>query len=149
MRAVVQRVRDAAVIVEGKPVGTVPAGLLVYLGVAADDTMEDVAWMAEKVRHLRCFPDEAKQLNRDVVEAGGAVLVVSAFTTLADARKGRRPAFTAAAEPALAERMYLAFCQELAALEVGVETGRFRAHMDVVSTNDGPICILLDSRKLF
>jgi D-tyrosyl-tRNA(Tyr) deacylase len=149
MRAVVQRVCDASVLVEGEAVGVAKSGLLVYLGVATDDTMDDAAYLAEKVRYLRCFPDEAKPLNRDVVEAGGTVLVVSAFTTMADARKGRRPAFTAAAEPELAERLYLAFCQELAALGVGVEKGRFRAHMDVVSTNDGPICILLDSRKLF
>jgi D-tyrosyl-tRNA(Tyr) deacylase len=149
MRAVVQRVRQASVVVAGETVAAIRAGLLVYLGVGTEDTADDSALLAEKVRFLRVFPDEEKPLNRDVVEAGGEVIVVSAFTTMADARKGRRPALTGAAEPGMAEKLYLSFCDELGSLGVEVGRGRFREHMDVVSTNDGPICILLDSKRLF
>jgi D-tyrosyl-tRNA(Tyr) deacylase len=145
----VQRVREASVIVDGRAVGAIAAGLLVYLGVGIDDANADAAYLAEKVRYLRCFPDDAKPMNRDVVDAGGAVLLVSAFTTLADARKGRRPAFTDAAAPELAEQLYLQFCADLSGHGVHVEKGQFRAHMDVIATNDGPICILLDSKKAF
>jgi D-tyrosyl-tRNA(Tyr) deacylase len=147
LRAVVQRVHEARVDVGGATVGRIDAGLLVYVGVAADDTGSDAAWLADKVRYLRVFPDEDKPLNRDVVEAGGAVLAISAFTTLADARKGRRPALIAAAGPELAEQLFASFCSALGAADVHVEQGKFRAHMDVHSVNDGPICVLLDSRK--
>jgi len=149
MRAIVQRVRQAEVIVDGASVGRIAAGLLVYVGVAKEDGPGDADWLAEKVRFLRIFPEGDKPLHRDVVEAGGAVLAVSAFTTQADARKGRRPALVAAAEPEPAERLFNAFCTELAATGVGVARGRFRVHMDVHSINDGPVCVLLDSRKLF
>lgn len=149
MRAVVQRVHSASVVVNDHTVGKIETGLLVYLGVAPDDTDTDVAYLAEKVRYLRIFPDNHKPLNRDVAEAGGGVLVISAFSTVGDARKGRRPSFDKAAGPELAEPLYEQFCAKLSELGVQVERGRFREHMDVSSVNDGPICMLLDSRKLF
>ena len=149
MRAVVQRVHDAAVIVDGEEVARIGAGLLVYVGVATDDEESDAAYLAEKVRYLRIFPDDDKPMNRDVTDAHGAALVVSAFTTQADARKGRRPAFVAAAEPDKANQLYERFCTLLRAHGLDTQTGRFREHMDVVSTNDGPICILLDSKRVF
>lgn len=149
MRAVVQRVHEAHVVVDGETVGQIDAGLLVYVGVAGDDAASDAAWLAEKVRFLRIFPQDDKPLDRDVVEAAGAVLAVSAFTTLADARKGRRPALIAAAGPEIAQPLLERFCSELSGLGVRVAQGRFRAHMDVHSVNDGPICVLLDSRRQF
>ncbi len=149
MRAVVQRVHSAEVVVDGAVVGAISAGLLVYLGVAVDDTVEDAAYLADKVRYLRIFPDDAKPLNRDVADAAGGVLAVSAFTTQADARKGRRPALGAAATPEHAQTLYDEFCMLLESTGVPLERGRFRAHMDVRSVNDGPICILLDSRRAF
>ncbi len=149
MRAVVQRVQSASVVVDGIVVGKIGVGLLVYLGVGPDDGEADVAYLSEKVRYLRIFPDDHKPLNRDVVDAGGAVLVISAFSTVGDARKGRRPSFDKAAGPELAEPLYGLFCETLSATGVRVERGRFREHMDVSSVNDGPICMLLDSRKLF
>jgi D-tyrosyl-tRNA(Tyr) deacylase len=149
MRAAVQRVGDASVTVDDQQRAAIGAGLLVYLGVATDDTEDDARMLADKVRYLRIFSDEAGQLNRDVVEAGGSVLVVPAFTLLGDARKGRRPAYVAAARPEQAEPLYESFRKRLAAGGLHVEGGVFRAHMQVASTNDGPICIPLDSRKAF
>jgi D-tyrosyl-tRNA(Tyr) deacylase len=149
MRAVVQRVHSAEVIIDGEAVGAIGTGLLVYLGVAADDTIEDAAYLADKVRYLRVFPDEDKPLNRDIEAVGGGVLAVSAFTTQADARKGRRPSLSLAAAPDQALTLYNEFCNLLSATGVRTERGRFREHMDVHSVNDGPICILLDSRRVF
>ncbi len=149
MRAVVQRVHEAAVVVNDCTVGGIGKGLLVYLGVGSDDRPADSDYLAEKVRYLRIFPDDHKPLNRDVVEAEGGILVISAFTTQADARKGRRPALTGAAEPQLAEELYEQFCKKLETLGVKPQTGQFREHMDVSSVNDGPICILLDSGRQF
>lgn len=149
MRAVVQRVHRATVEVDGQTVSEIGAGLLVYLGVAASDRPGDSGYLAEKVRYLRVFPDDDKPLNRDVREVGGSVLVVSAFTTQADARKGRRPSLIQAAPPEVAEGLYASFCETLHAMEVETQTGRFGAHMEVHSVNDGPICVLLDSARLF
>ncbi len=149
MRAVIQRVHSAEVVVDSETIAAMEAGLLVYLGVGVDDDERDCEYLAQKVRFIRVFPDADKPLNRDVIDAGGSVLVVSAFATQADARKGRRPALTAAAEPQSAQRLYELFCTQLQAEGVKVQTGRFRVHMDVKSVNDGPICILLDSKKLF
>lgn len=149
MRAVVQRVHQAAVTVDGDVVGAVERGLLVYVGVSADDTVTDAEQIAEKVRYLRIFPDSRKPMNRDVVESGGSVLLISAFTTQADARKGRRPALVSAADPELARRLFEHCLSHLLQLGVGVASGRFREHMDVSSVNDGPICVLIDSKKLF
>ncbi len=149
MRAIVQRVSRAAVIVGGKTAGEIGRGLLVYLGVGVDDVEKDAAYLAEKIRHLRIFRDDEGKLNRDVVQVGGGILVVSNFTLMADVRKGRRPAFTPAAAPEEADRLYVAFCEFLRGLQVEVQTGVFGAMMSVESANDGPINILLDSRRVF
>jgi len=149
VRAVVQRVRQAGVTVDGQTVGRIEAGLLVYLGVAQDDAGDDAAFMAEKVAGLRIFPDAEDRMNLDVSQAGGQVLVVSAFTVQADARKGRRPTFETAAQPEPARVLYELFCAALAGRGLTVERGTFRAMMEVHSVNAGPVCILLDSKKVF
>jgi len=149
MRAVVQRVASASVEVDGTVVGRIGKGLLVYVAVGAGDSESDAAYVADKVRHLRIFSDEAGKMNLDVVQAGGQVLVVSAFTVHADARKGRRPSFDAAARGTEAESLYEAVVEKLRAGGLEVQTGRFGAPMQVFSVNDGPICLLLDSRRIF
>lgn len=149
MRAVVQRVSAAAVIVEGNCVGRIARGVLVYLAIDAEDTDQDLSYLVDKVHFLRIFEDEAGQMNRDLAEAGGAALVVSAFTVCGDARKGRRPSYIAAAPPEKASAMYDQFCEALAAAGIEVQRGVFRAYMQVSSVNDGPVCILLDSKKAF
>ena len=149
MRAVVQRVGEASVTVEQQHQASIGPGLLVYLGVARGDGEQDARFLADRVRHLRIFDDEAGQMNRDVVDVGGSVLAVSAFTVLGDARKGRRPAYVAAAGPDEAGRLYDSFCDALAATGVQVLRGVFRAYMKIASVNDGPVCILLDSSKVF
>ncbi len=149
MRAVVQRVGSAAVQVEGQTHAQIGPGLLVYLGVADGDGQEDLTYLVDKVRHLRIFTDEEGKMNLDVAEAGGEVLVVSAFTVQADARRGRRPSFDAAARPEDARPLVEAFCDALAGTGLTVRQGVFAAYMDVASHNDGPICILLDSKRQF
>jgi D-aminoacyl-tRNA deacylase len=149
MRAVVQRVKEASVRVEGEVVGAIGHGLLVLLGVGRDDAEEDAAYLAEKTLHLRVFPDDAGQMNRSVVEAGGGILAVSQFTLLGDARHGRRPGYSAAAPPEVANRLYETFLARLRLSGLQVEKGVFRAMMDVALVNEGPVTILLDSRKLF
>lgn len=149
MRACVQRVSKAQVTVAGEVVGQIERGLLVLLGVATDDTDEDARQLADKIVGLRIFEDDAGKMNLAVAEAAGAMLVVSQFTLLGDCRKGRRPSFIAAAGPELAERLYQAFVAAVAAAGIRVETGRFRSQMDVMLVNDGPVTMLLDSRKLF
>lgn len=149
MRAVVQRVSEASVEVDDSVCGAVGSGLLVYLGVGGDDGNEDVAYLADKVRHLRIFPDDSYHMNLDVTQADGKVLVVSAFTVQADARRGRRPAFEAAAPADRALVMYELFCDTLSRSGVEVQRGSFGAKMNVKSVNAGPICVLLDSRRTF
>jgi len=149
MRAVVQRVLRASVTVEGATVGEIAAGLLVFVGVAHTDGPPDVQYIAEKVRTLRVFPDEAGRMNRSVVETGGAILVVSQFTLQADCRKGRRPSFDDAAPPALAQALYDEVVRTLAESGVPVQTGTFQADMKVELVNDGPVTILLDSERCF
>jgi D-tyrosyl-tRNA(Tyr) deacylase len=149
MRAVVQRVSEASVRVDGQVVGTIGPGLLVLLGVGRDDGETDAEYLAEKVLNLRIFADEAGQMNRSVLETGGAILAVSQFTLLGDARHGRRPGYTAAAAPETANRLYELFVAELRSSGLTIETGVFRAMMDVALVNQGPVTILLDSRKLF
>ncbi len=149
MRAVVQRVARASVAVDGQTVSSIGSGLLVYVAVAPDDEETDARYLADKVRHIRVFIDEKGLMNLDVSQAGGAVLVVSAFTVQCDARKGRRPSFDTAAGPELANELYELFCRLLGQTGVRVEKGVFREHMHVESVNDGPICVLLDSRRLF
>jgi D-tyrosyl-tRNA(Tyr) deacylase len=149
MRAVLQRVMSASVRVEGQTVGEIRAGWLVLLGVAKGDGEEDADRLAEKVMGLRAFEDEQGKMNKSVSEVGGSVLVVSQFTLLGDCRTGRRPSFTEAAEPGEAERLYRRFVDRLATAGVPVATGVFRAMMQVELINDGPVTLLLDSRKLF
>jgi D-aminoacyl-tRNA deacylase len=149
MRAVLQRVSRSSVEVEGKCVGRIGPGWLVLLGVERGDTEAEAAWIAEKVLNLRAFEDDQGKMNRSVVEAGGGILIVSQFTLLGDCRKGRRPSFVEAAPPEEAERLYQVFVAAAAGQGARVETGRFRAHMDVALVNDGPVTLLLDSKKLF
>jgi len=149
VRAVVQCVSQATVVVDGEVCGTIDHGLLVYLGVSAADDAADVSYLAEKIARLRVFPDDQGRMNRDVIEAGGSVLVVSNFTLCGDARKGRRPSYVEAAPPEQANELYERFCATLRAFGLTVETGRFRAMMDVQSINVGPVNVLLDSKRVF
>ena len=149
MRAVLQRVTRASVEIDGMVVGRIGVGWLVLLGVARGDEDPDADRIAAKVAGLRAFEDEAGKMNRDVTEAGGSILVVSQFTLLGDCRAGRRPSFIDAADPAEAERLYLRFVEKLRGLNLSVETGTFRADMKVELLNDGPVTLLLDSRKAF
>jgi D-aminoacyl-tRNA deacylase len=149
MRAVVQRVSKASVTVEESETGSIGPGLLVYLGVGKDDGPRDVDWMAEKIAFLRIFPDTADKMSLSVTDAGGSILVVSQFTLYGDVRKGRRPSFDSAAPPERAMELYERLCERLANLGARVQTGKFRAKMAVRALVDGPVTILVDSRKLF
>ena len=149
MRAVVQRVSRARVVVDGAEVSSIGPGLLVLVGVATDDSEADARALADKVRSLRVFPDNAGVMNRSVEESNGAVLAVSQFTLQGDARRGRRPSYIQAAPPEEAEPLYRAFVTALRAAGVDAGEGVFRAHMDVELVNDGPVTILLDTRKTF
>lgn len=149
MRACVQRVIRAQVEVDDELCGEIRGGLLVLLGVAADDTADDARQLADKIVGLRIFDDAEGKMNLALADVGGAMLVVSQFTLLGDCRKGRRPSFVAAAPPELAENLYQAFVDAVASQSIEVATGRFRQHMQVSLTNDGPVTMLLDSRKLF
>jgi D-tyrosyl-tRNA(Tyr) deacylase len=149
VRAVVSRVASAHVEVDGRTVGAVGAGLLVLVGVAATDNDADARYLAQKVYELRIFRDETGAMNRSLAQAGGGVLVVSQFTLLGDARRGRRPSFIAAAPPERGGELYERFAAGLRFLGARVATGRFGARMAVHSVNDGPVTILLDSTKLF
>lgn len=149
MRAVVQRVSEASVRVDGRTTGRIGPGVLVLLGVGRGDADADADVLADKVANLRIFPDDAGQMNRSVLETGGAVLVVSQFTLYGDARKGRRPSFIDAAPPDEANRLYERFVSRVRAAGLAAETGVFQAMMDVSLVNHGPVTILLDSRKAF
>ncbi|MFA0751266.1 MAG: hypothetical protein SLRJCFUN_001669 [Candidatus Fervidibacter sp.] len=149
MRAVVQRVAEAWVTVNGQEVARIGQGLLVLLGVGREDTDEDADYLATKVANLRIFEDAEGKLNRCLLEVGGAALVVSNFTLYGDCRKGRRPSFTDAAPPEQAERLYHKFCEALKRQGVAVQTGVFQAHMQVGLVNDGPVTLLLDSKRQF
>ena len=149
VRAVVQRVAEASVRVAGEVVGSIGPGLVVLLGVGVDDADGDADYLAEKVLNLRVFPDEAGQMNRSVLDVSGGLLVVSQFTLLGDARRGRRPSYIEAAPPGEADRLYQRFVSRLEPSGLQVATGVFRAMMDVALVNQGPVTILLDSRKLF
>ena len=149
MRAVAQRVAQARVDVDGQTVGRIEQGLLVYLGCAKADGESEVVWMAGKLAALRVFSDADGKLNLDVRDVRGSVLVVSQFTLYGDVRKGRRPSFDAAAPPELAERLYEHLCAELRRGGLDVQTGRFRASMDVSAVVAGPVTILIDSEKAF
>jgi len=149
MRAVVQRVLEARVLVERAVVGEIGKGILVFLGVAQGDSHEDVRILADKVVHLRLFPDADDKMNRSVLEIDGGILVVSQFTLLGDCRKGRRPSYAAAATPDQARGLYEAFVVVLRQVATVVATGRFQELMQVQLINDGPVTLLIDSRKTF
>jgi D-aminoacyl-tRNA deacylase len=149
VRAVVQRVSQAHVDVGGETVGRIGRGLLVYLGAGNGDDASDVEAMASKIAGLRIFQDDAGKMSLSVEDVAGEILVVSQFTLYGDVRKGRRPSFTDAAPPELAEALYMNVVEVLRARSLSVQTGRFRATMDVHSRVDGPVTILVDSRKTF
>lgn len=149
MRAVVQRVTDARVEVAGKVVGEIGAGVLVLLGVAREDTSTDADYLADKTVNLRVFDDDEGKMNRSLLETAGAMLVVSQFTLYGDVRRGRRPSYSDAAEPEKANQLYEYFVERVRSFGVKVETGVFQAMMKVSLVNDGPVTLLLDSKKLF
>ena len=149
MRAVVQRVSSARVTVDQRVTGEIGAGLLVLVGVEQGDGPADVQYISSKIRDLRIFPDDAGKMNLSVLDRPGAVLVVSQFTLAGDARNGRRPSFASAAAPQMAKALYEDVVRELSASGLTVATGEFQAMMQVALVNDGPVTILLDSRKLF
>ncbi len=146
MRAVVQRVKESSVTVEGDIIEKIGAGLLVFLGVSKEDSINDVDYLAEKILNLRIFEDEHGKMNRSLLEARGDMLVVSQFTLLGDCRKGRRPSFTDAAEPDKANELYEQFVEKVSGKGITVKTGRFRAMMDVQLINDGPVTFIVESR---
>jgi D-tyrosyl-tRNA(Tyr) deacylase len=148
VKVLLQRVRSASVRVGARRVGTIGTGLLVFLGVEVDDGAEDADYHAGKTADLRIFPDAAGRMNCSVIETGGEVLVVSQFTLAASTRRGRRPSYTRAAPPALAEQLYLRFIERLRERRLNVECGVFQALMEVELVNDGPVTILLDPRPV-
>jgi len=149
MRFVCQRVLQAKVEVIGQTVGKIEKGLLVYISVGKEDSVKDAEFIAEKLVNLRIFPDEAGKMNRNLLDIGGAILLVSNFTLHGDCRKGRRPGFDAAAQPQLAQQLYEKVADLIAEQGVSVEKGLFGEYMHVTSTNDGPVNFLLDSSRLF
>lgn len=149
MRAVIQRVSGARVVIDGKEYSRIGAGLLVLVGVEKEDAPEDAQMLARRIVELRIFEDEAGKMNRSIAEAGGQILAVSQFTLLGDCRKGRRPSFDPAAPPDVARTLYQRFVNEIDALGIPVSTGVFQAMMDVELTNQGPVTFILDSRKRF
>ncbi len=149
MRACVQRVTRGSVTVDGEVIGKIAAGLVVLLGVGPDDDESDVRFMADKLTQLRIFEDADEKMNLSLIDTGGAMLVVSQFTLMGDCRKGRRPSFIAAAKPDRANELYEQFVAEVKSRGVTVATGKFQAMMQVELVNDGPVTMLVDSKKLF
>ena len=149
MRAIIQRVSQASVVVDKQTVGAIDQGLMILLGVAQGDTSKDVIYLADKTSGLRIFEDDNDKMNLSVEDVGGSILVVSQFTLLGDCRKGRRPGFTDAAPPKLADTLYEEYVDALRNRGITVATGVFRANMQVALVNDGPVTIMLDSRKQF
>ena len=149
MRAVVQRVSEASVTVDSRIVGAIHRGFLVLVGVGTEDSQQDVIYLAEKITGLRVFPDQDGRMNCSLAEAGGSVLLVSQFTLYGDCRKGRRPSFVDAARPEKADELYQSLAAELRGRGTAVQTGVFQADMRVHLVNDGPVTLLLDSRKQF
>jgi len=146
MKALLQRVTQASVTAEGRITGQIGRGLLVFLGVAADDGEKDADYLADKIINLRIFSDDDSKFNLSLLQVGGGLLVISQFTLLANTRHGRRPSFTGAALPEKAEALYNYFIERLKSAGLSVETGIFAAHMQVRLTNDGPVTIAIDSR---
>ncbi len=147
MRALLQRVSEASVRVDGEVVGAIDAGLLVFLGVYPDDGKSELEWMADKILGLRIFPDAEKAMNRSVVDVGGGLLVVSQFTLAADLSRGKRPGFSTAAPPEVAEPLYLQFLEMLKERHQPVAAGVFGADMQVALVNDGPVTFLLEREQ--
>lgn len=149
MRAVVQRVNFSSVVVEGETVGEITRGLNVLLGVEDGDTEKDVQYMADKIVNLRIFEDNEEKMNLSLLDVGGEMLCISQFTLLGDCRKGRRPNFMSAAKPDIANTLYEQFCDTVVGLGINVQKGKFQAHMVVDIQNDGPVTVLVDSKKCF
>jgi D-tyrosyl-tRNA(Tyr) deacylase len=149
VRAVVQRVSEASVSVDGKITGEIGPGLCALIGVGQEDTAEDARWLADKIAGLRIFEDEAGKMNRSLLDAQGKLLAISQFTLFGDARKGTRPGFSDAARPEVAQPLYDKFCAQVRARGIEVQEGVFRATMQVRIVNEGPVTLLLDSKKLF
>ncbi|MCH2574378.1 D-aminoacyl-tRNA deacylase [Candidatus Poribacteria bacterium] len=149
MRAIVQRVKSANVQIDGQLVAEIESGLLIFLGISIDDQQSDIDYLIRKIANLRIFRDDDLRMNKSLLDVGGQALVVSQFTLYGDCRKGRRPNFSQAAKPEKAHQLYQVFVNQLLQLGVDVKTGVFQATMEVELTNDGPITILLDSKKLF
>jgi D-tyrosyl-tRNA(Tyr) deacylase len=147
MRIVAQRVSSASVLVNGNTVGEIAAGILVFLGVSREDTFEDADYLLDKLFWLRIFPDEERKMNRNIQEAGGALLVISQFTLYGDCRKGRRPSFDRAAPPDRARLLYEYFVEKARGGPVPVQTGEFQAMMEVRLVNSGPVTMLIDSAE--
>lgn len=144
MRVVLQRVKEASVTVEGAVTGQIDQGFLLLVGITHDDTLEQVNWLADKIAGLRVFEDEEERMNRSLQDVEGKILSVSQFTLYGDVKKGRRPAFTEAAKPDLANELYEAFNARLRQQGIVVETGQFGAMMDVALVNDGPVTLILE-----
>ena len=149
MRAVIQRVKEASVSVEGKVKGKIGEGLLIYLGIEEGDQEKDARFLAEKVCNLRIFEDENEKMNLSLLDEQGSILAISQFTLLGDCRKGRRPSFSKAGKPEEAIRLYQEFLEACEKHGAPVESGVFQAHMMVSSVNDGPVTLLVDSNKTF
>ena len=147
MKAVIQRVTKSSVSVDDRTIGEIGPGLLVLLGVSAEDETTDADYLANKIIHLRIFEDNAGKMNRSLLETGGQMLVVSQFTLLGDCRKGRRPSFIAAAKPEKADQLYRYFVDRVKENDVQVETGQFQAMMAVSLINDGPVTLILESKS--
>ncbi|MGI6712937.1 MAG: D-aminoacyl-tRNA deacylase [Bacillota bacterium] len=149
MRAVVQKVLKGSVSVSGNVVGNIEEGLVVFLGVSKEDTLSDACYLAEKIANLRIFTDDEEKMNLSVLDTNGEILVISQFTLFGDCRKGRRPSFTEAAYPDVARKLYDDFVSCLLEKGLTVKTGVFQSHMVIGIENDGPVTMLLDSKKVF
>ena len=149
MRAVVQRVKSSSVVVEGETVGSIAAGLNILLGISKDDNLEDIKYLKEKIINLRIFEDNEGKMNKSLLEVGGELLIVSQFTLYGDCRKGRRPNFMEALSGEEANKLYEEFVLQCRQLGIKVETGIFGADMKVFIENDGPVTLLVDSKKVF
>ncbi len=147
MRAVIQRVSNASVQINGNTTGHIGHGLVVLLGIRAEDTRRDLQWLADKIVHLRVFADDEGKMNISLTDIGGEMLIISQFTLYGDCRKGRRPGYSNAAPPEIAKPLYLQFIEEVKRHQISIATGTFGATMAVEFVNDGPVTLLLDSEK--
>ena len=149
MRAVIQRVKESSVLIDDEVIGSIDAGLLVFLGIGNDDGMDDIDYLIEKIVNLRIFEDTEGKMNLSALDLGKEIMVVSQFTIYGDCRKGRRPSFFAAAPPDKAERLYDVFVDKIKRYDLNIATGEFQAMMDIDLINDGPVTLLIDSKKEF